>query len=234
MHRFAFPSSVGARVSPGCFEKNKAWSSSGMVHLDNLKELAKRFRLHKSIPNFFRDYTTEDSLVAVLKRYVRNNAAFLSLAPSVARKETQRGPPGGGGGGGGGGGACSGGGGDALHTVGPTTSLDSTSILDSSGTTTSGGMHAIGRDDISSSVSLAEMTSSTAAGAGVGGGTYAGVLTSSDAIHLGTGGSTGQVSKGSVLASSNAPYTGHRGRRNSAGIPRRPLHPRRPTKVGLL
>eukprot|EP00903_Cladosiphon_okamuranus_P019404 g17841.t1 len=70
----------------GCFEKKNGWSSSGMIHLDNLKELAKKFRLHKSIPNFFRDYTTEDSLVAVLKRYVRNNAAFLSLAPSsVAR-----------------------------------------------------------------------------------------------------------------------------------------------------
>lgn len=59
-----------------------AWSSSGLVDLDNLKELAKKFRFYKSIPNFFRDYTTEDSLVAVLKRYVRNNAAFLSLTSS--------------------------------------------------------------------------------------------------------------------------------------------------------
>lgn len=220
----------------GCFEKKNARLSTGMVHLDNLKELAKRFRLHKSIPNFFRDYTTEDSLVAVLKRYVRNNAAFLSLAPSVARARRAAPPQTDTGG------ATSAGGGDAPHAAAQSSSVD-TSSLDGVGTTGSGGVHVVARDD-SSNASLAEITATTA-GEGsqhpqhtVGvarGNTHAGVL-SSDILHPGgTGGaSTGQVSRATGFASSSGPHTtvSGRGRRSSVVTPRRPLHPKRPAKVG--
>lgn len=233
----------------GCFEKKNAWSSSGMIHLDNLKELAKKFRLHKSIPNFFRDYTTEDSLVAVLKRYVRNNAAFLSLAPSsVARARRSGGahphtdPAAGAGGAGGAGG----GGGDApqiIGTLGKTSSVDSVSLLDGGASLGSGGVHGTA-DDASSVLPTKTTTSGDSENHHpqhrVAGGSFVGVL-SSEALHPGGPGgggmSTGQVSRasGHNTNASAGPHAmgSNRGRRISeSSAPRRPLQPKRPTKVG--
>lgn len=228
----------------GCFEKKNAWSSSGMIHLDNLKELAKKFRLHKSIPNFFRDYTTEDSLVAVLRRYVRNNAGFLSLAPSsVARArrsggghphtDTAAGASGAGGGG------C----GDAPQTVGKASSMDSASLLDGGASLGSGGVQGMA-DDASSVLPTKTLTSGdsenhhpqhhTAAGA------FVGVL-SPEALHPGGAGgggmSIGQVSRtsGHNTNASGGPHAvgSHRGGRVSENsAPHRPLQPKRPAKVG--
>lgn len=221
-----------ARNWTGCFEKKNARSSSDMVHLDNLKELAKRFRLHKSIPNFFRDYTTEDSLVAVLKRYVRNNAAFLSLTPSVARARRAAHPQTDAGGG-----VSAVGGGDAPYAIGQAVSVDNSSVLDGGGTTNSGGVHGVTRDD-SSSVSLAEMTAISGGEGGqhtqrTGGAAiaYGGVL-STEAVPQsgGGGGSSGQVSKGSGFTSSG--QVGSRWHRSSVGVPRKPGQPKRSSKVG--
>lgn len=241
--------------SPGCFEKKNAWSSSGVIHLDNLKELAKKFRLHKSIPNFFRDYTTEDSLVAVLKRYVRNNAAFLSLATvSVARARRSGGNHpqtdpavgavdaiGAGGTGGGSGGSGS----DPPHAAGHTSSMDSTSLLDGGASLGSGGMTNAMNDDVSS----AQPTKTTISGDSelrhsqhrTASGSFAGIL-SNDALHPGGaaagGASAGQNSKASGNNSSTAalgaphPTGSLRGRRLSeSSAPRRPLKPNRPTKA---
>lgn len=237
---------------PGCFEKKNAWSSSGIIHLDNLKELAKKFRLHKSIPNFFRDYTTEDSLVAVLKRYVRNNAAFLSLAPSsVARARRSggghpqtdtaveaSGAESGGGGGGGGGGSS-----DAPQAIGKSSSIDSASLLDSGASLGSGGMHGMA-DDASSVLP----TKTAAFGDSdhhqpqhrMPAGTPAGI-SSSEALHTGgagaSGASTGQVSRASgpnttasIGQHTKGSLRGHRPSDSSA--PRRPTQPKRPAKVG--
>lgn len=236
-------------VLSGCFEKKNAWSSSGTIHLDNLKELAKKFRLHKSIPNFFRDYTTEDSLVAVLKRYVRNNAAFLSLAPSsVARARRS----GGGhpqtdtaveasgvesGGGGGGGGSS-----DAPQVIGKSSSIDSASLLDSGASLGSGGLHGMA-DDASSVLP----TKTAAFGDSdhhqpqhrMSAGTPAGIM-SSEALHSGgagaSGASTGQVSRASgnntnasVGQHTKGSLRGHRPSDSSA--PHRPTQPKRPAKV---
>lgn len=241
--------------SPGCFEKKNAWSSSGVIHLDNLKELAKKFRLHKSIPNFFRDYTTEDSLVAVLKRYVRNNAAFLSLAPvSVARARRSGGnhpqtDPAVGvvdavsaGGTGGDSGGC---GSDPPHVAGHTSSMDSASLLDGGASLGSGGMTNGMNDDANS----AQPTKTTISGDSelrnpqhrTASGSFAGIL-SNDALHpsgaAAGGASAGQVSKASGHNSSTAalgaPHaTGNlRGRRLSeSSAPNRPLKPKRPTKA---
>lgn len=220
-----------------------------MIHLDNLKELAKKFRLHKSIPNFFRDYTTEDSLVGVLKRYVRNNAAFLSLTPSVARArrtggghpntDTAAGTAGAGGGGGGssgngGGGGCS----DAPHAIGKTSSLDSASFLDGDASLGSSGVHGV-LDDASSVLPTNKTTASGEADHHhsqhrTGAGPFVGIVPSEGAG--GGGASTGQVSKGSGHinnSSGGPPATGSlRGRRTSeSSAPRRPLQPKRPTKV---
>lgn len=218
-----------------------------MIHLDNLKELAKKFRLHKSIPNFFRDYTTEDSLVAVLKRYVRNNAAFLSLAPSsIARArrsggghphtDTAAGASGAGGGGGGGGG-------EAPQTIGKTSSMNSASLLDSGASLGSGGMHGMA-DDMSSVLPTQTTTSGDSENHHpqhhMGAGNFVGIL-SSEALHPGgaSGGgmSTGQISRvsGHNTNASVGPHAigSHRGLRISeSSAPRRPLQPKRPTKVG--
>lgn len=218
-----------------------------MIHLDNLKELAKKFRLHKSIPNFFRDYTTEDSLVAVLKRYVRNNAAFLSLAPSsVARARRSGGghphtdPAAGACGAGGGGG----GGSDAPQTIGKTSSMDSVSLLDGGASLGSGGMH--GTADDASSVLPTKTTTSGDSEKNhhpqhhMAGGNFVGILSSETLAPggAGVGGmSTGQVSRasGHNPNASAGPHAmgNHRGRRISeSSSPRRPLQPKRPTKVG--
>lgn len=216
-----------------------------MIHLDNLKELAKKFRLHKSIPNFFRDYTTEDSLVAVLKRYVRNNATFLTLAPSsVARARRTGGahphtdPAAGASGAGGSGG----GGGDAPQTLGKTSSMDSASLLDGGASLGSGGMHGMA-DDASSVIPTKTTTSGDSENHHpqhhMAGGTLFGIL-SSETLHPGGPGgggmSTGQVSRtsGHNTNASAGPHAmgSHRGRRISeSSAPRRPLQPKRPTKV---
>lgn len=216
-----------------------------MIHLDNLKELAKKFRLHKSIPNFFRDYTTEDSLVAVLKRYVRNNATFLTLAPSsVARARRTGGahphtdPAAGASGAGGSGG----GGGDAPQTLGKTSSMDSASLLDGGASLGSGGMHGMA-DDASSVIPTKTTTSGDSENHHpqhhMAGGTLVGIL-SSETLHPGGPGgggmSTGQVSRtsGHNTNASAGPHAmgSHRGRRISeSSAPRRPLQPKRPTKV---
>ena len=221
-----------------------------MIHLDNLKELAKKFRLHKSIPNFFRDYTTEDSLVAVLKRYVRNNAAFLSLAPSsVARArrsggghphtDQAAGTSGVGGAGGGGGDAQ-----QTIGTIGKTSSMDSASLLDGGASLGSGGPHGTA-DDASSVLPTKTTTSGDSENHHpqhhtAGGTSFVGVL-SSEALHPGGPGgggmSTGQVSRTSghntnASAGPNA-MGSHRGHRISeSSPPRRPVQPKRPTKVG--
>lgn len=193
-----------------------------MVHLDNLKELAKRFRLHKSIPNFFRDYTTEDSLVAVLKRYVRNNAAFLSLAPSVARAGRSA-PQIDTGTGASGTGAASGA--DVPHTVGLVASMDgSNSLQDGGGTTSSG---AITKDD-STIVSLADNNIISGPA-----GNHGGILSSDGVTNVGGagqgGGLTCQRSKESGLVTLGST----KGKISSAGmLPRRPLQPKRQAKVG--
>lgn len=229
---------------PGCFEKKNAWSSSGMIHLDNLKELAKKFRLHKSIPNFFRDYTTEDSLVAVLRRYVRNNAAFLSLAPSVARaRRTSGGHPntdtaagaagGNSGGSSGNGGGCS----DAPHAIAKTSSIDSASFPDGDASLGSSGAH--GNTD---EASIALPTKTTASGDAehhhsqhrMAAGNFVAVLPSEGAG--GGGASTGQgsrISGHNNISSGGPPAAGiFRGRKASEGsAPRRPLQPKRPIKV---
>ena len=203
----------------GCFQKKSTWSSPGAVHLDNLKELAKRFRLHKSIPNFFRDYTTEDSLVAVLKRYVRNNAAFLSLTPSVAsarragHPQTDTG------------GMVGADGGDGQHAIRKASSIDSASLLEGGGNTASGSL------------------TNTAAGDGehphrttgaAGGNAYTRVLSSEALQPDGAGrGAIGHTSRAPGIASSGVPHTTRagRGRRTSSSQPRRVLQPKRPTKV---
>lgn len=209
-----------------------------MVHLDNLKELAKNFRLHKSIPNFFRDYTTEDSLVAVLKRYVRNNGAFLSVAPSVARARRAAHPQADNSGG------FGGGGGDASHAVGQTTSMENNSVLD--GAIVSGGMHAGVLEEFSSQFP-ADITTSSGDGGQhaqrlttAGGGSIHTGVSSTEIFHFGgtAGGSVSQISagKGSWVASANTLHAmgNGRGSRIGGNAPRRPLQPKRLTKVGPL
>lgn len=227
----------------GCFEKNSAWTSPGIVHLDNLKELAKKFRLHKSVPNFFRDYTTEDSLVAVLKRYVRNNAAFLSLTPSVAGARRNAHPLTDTGASGAitttaGGGAN----GDVPHVVGP-----APSTLDGSCQPEGGGATALGavRDDSTPGISLAEMTSSTTGDGGHhhsrvtggGSGNYGGVLKSDVGDSGSSTGTSGQRSKDAGNFANGGPLAGTNkgsiGRVGSA-VPRRPPHPKRQFKVHLV
>lgn len=217
-----------------------------MVHLENLKELAKRFRLHKSIPNFFRDYTTEDSLVAVLKRYVRNNAAFLSVAPSVARARRAAHPQADTGGGGAGGSSVAGGT-DPPLAAGQISSVDSSSLLDGTGTVASNGVHVAARDD-ASGASVADICTATAGGDGPQHAQHrpAGATipnASEVACVNGTGGGLAdQAARGSGILGSHINITTHsttgggggRGGRTSTGAPRRPLQQaRRPNKVRL-
>lgn len=208
----------------GCFQKKNTWSSPGTVHLDNLKELAKRFRLHKSIPNFFRDYTTEDSLVAVLKRYVRNNAAFLSLTPSVASARRAGHPQTDTGGGGGMTGTDSG---DGQHAIRNASSIDSASLLEGGGSTASGSL---------TTAAAAGDGEHTHRATGVGGGNAYTRVLSSEALQPGGAGSgaIGHTSRAAPgLAASGVPHTTRagRGRRTSSSQPRRVLQPKRPTKV---
>lgn len=213
-----------------------------MVHLDNLKELAKKFRLHKSIPNFFRDYTTEDSLVAVLKRYVRNNAAFLSAAPSSVA--TARRSGGGqqhaentaasaaGAGAGGNAGIPS----DASQAIGKTSSIDSASHLDGGASLGSSGMmHGMSDDAISIQPSktalLGDPEHHNTQHRTVAGG-FVGIL-STDAPHPGgAGGAGGSMSQNSRAVGMNTTAAcGCGSRVSEISAPRRPSEPKRPTKV---
>lgn len=221
--------------SAGCFEKKNAWSSAGIVHVDNLKELAKRLRLHKSIPNFFRDYTTEDSLVAVLKRYVRNNAAFLSEVPSVAkgrRVENSQTDANG---------AATVSRGDVPNAY--IMSMDSTfSSMERRVATNSGDARCTARDD--SDVLAPEIACATVGDSrysqrtcGVSVGRYGGVLSSNVVQAGGTGGSsTAQVLKGAAFATSGTMPSSAGGRcpRGITGVPRRPMQPKRSAKVRVV
>lgn len=205
----------------GCFQKKTSYSSPGTVHLDNLKELAKRFRLHKSIPNFFRDYTTEDSLVAVLKRYVRNNAAFLSLTPSVARAARRAGHPQTEAGGG----MTAADGGDGQHAIRNASLIDSASLVEGGASTASGSLAAPAPGD-------GDHTHRATGAAG--GNAYTRVL-STEALQPGVagGGGTGHTSKAPGFGPPGVSHStrGGRGRRGSASQPRRVLQPKRPPKV---
>ena len=207
-----------------------------MVHLDNLKELAKIFRLHKSIPNFFRDYTTEDSLVAVLKRYVRNNAAFLSATPCEARTPRAANPQTGIGD------TTVANGGDVSYMIGHKQPMDSTFLpLEGGGVSNSGSVRVAVRDD-SSGVSIAELTgTSTGDGAHQSqrvcrvDSTHAGVMSSDFANACGTGNAStsGPVSKGSGFAPPGTTHAtaGEHCQQPSNGEPRRPTQPKPRTKV---
>lgn len=234
--QFFLPKSTGFYYA-GCFEKKNAWSSAEVVHVDNLKELAKRFRLHKSIPNFFRDYTTEDSLVTVLKRYVRNNAAFLSEAPSVAKgrrvENSQTDVDG----------AATVSGGDVSNIVTYTmSSMDGTfSSTERRVATNSGDTRVRARDDSNAGVLVPEITYGTVGDSrysqracGVSVGRYGGVLSSDVTQSSGTGSSSAaQVLKGATFAPSSTMPSSAGGRysRGISGVPRRPMQPKRSAKV---
>lgn len=151
---------------------------------------------------------------------MRNNAAFLSLTPSVAsarragtHPQTDTG------------GMAGVDGGDGQHAIRNASSIDSASLLEGGGST--------------ASVSL----TATAAGDGehphratgaVGGNAYTRVL-SSEALQSGGAGSAaiGHTSRAPGVGSSGVPHTARagRGRRTSSSQPRRVLQPKRPTKV---
>lgn len=234
--QFILPKPTGF-YHAGCFETKNAWSSAEIVHVDNLKELAKRFRLHKSIPNFFRDYTTEDSLVNVLKRYVRNNAAFLSETPSVARgrrvdnSQTDLD------------GATTVSGGDVSNVVTYTvSSMDGAfSSTERRVATNSSDTRVRARDDASAGALVPEITCATVGDSrysqracGVSVGRYGGVL-SSDIIQPGGTGSSSaaQALKGATFAPLGTMSSSPSGRysRGISGVPRRPMQPKRSAKV---
>lgn len=217
------------------------------MHLDNLKELAKKFRLHKSIPNFFRDYTTEDSLVAVLKRYVRNNADFLSMAPSVAKARRAAPPQSETGGGGGSGGN----GGDAVvNTDAPHNISPVTSHMDGGGSVPASGSVVTGKDESLTCASLAETTNSAAAagvgvgvggsgggGSGVEGVNHRGVLSSefeASATTTTTGGGSRSKESGSSPQQHVSQAGANKGGNTRLNVPRRPFLTKRPKKVQLV
>jgi hypothetical protein len=71
----------------GCFSKQ---SGDGSINFEELKELVKKFRLHKQSANFWRDYTTDEALIAVLKRHIRNNPVTLSFQEARGEGTTPR------------------------------------------------------------------------------------------------------------------------------------------------
>jgi hypothetical protein len=87
-------SSMISRKKPECVAQRDAWlwqlqekedreslrpyitrSRTAPIELEGLKDLARRLRLHKSIPGFWREHSTEEELIRILKRHVR--AAYL-------------------------------------------------------------------------------------------------------------------------------------------------------------